>query len=376
MNIAGSVVLVTGANRGLGESFVRALLDRGAAKVYAGARDVASVTVEGAVPVRLDIDDAAKVAATAEQLSDVTLVINNAGISTGASLLTADVADIRREFETNFFGTLNVTRAFAPVLAANGGGALVNVLSVLSWISFPATGAYCASKAASLSLTNSVRAELHGQKTQVLALHVGYMDTDMTAGVDAPKSDPTVVAAAALDGLEAGQSEVLADEISVTVRSALSGPLSALYPSAASATDAVPGSPRLEPTSLEGSGSFVAAAGLVVDSVSSDELLGHIDIGESHHTPWGIVHGGVYSTAIESAASIPASRSVQDQGMVAVGLTNTTHFLRLITSGRADVVARPLNQGRTQQLWQVDVRDGRGRLLAHGEVRLQNVSAD
>lgn len=235
MNIAGSVVLVTGANRGLGESFVRALLDAGAAKVYAGARDPSTVAVAGAVPIQLDITDTHQVAAAAAELTDVTLVINNAGVSTSTSLITGDVADVHREFDTNFFGTLSVTRAFAPVLAANGGGALVNVLSVLSWVSFPGTGAYCASKAASLSLTNSIREELRGQNTQVLALHVGYMDTDMTAGVDAPKSDPNVVAAATLAGLEAGQSEVLADDVSVSVRSALSAPLSALYPSAAPA---------------------------------------------------------------------------------------------------------------------------------------------
>jgi 1,4-dihydroxy-2-naphthoyl-CoA hydrolase len=136
-----------------------------------------------------------------------------------------------------------------------------------------------------------------------------------------------------------------------------------------------PGVPSLDPSSLEASGAFVAAAGLVLDEIAGSRVSGHIDLGPQHHTPWGIVHGGVYTTAIESAASIGASSAVMDQGMVAVGLTNTTHFLRSVTSGRVDVEAVALNQGRNQQLWQVDIKDGSGKLLAHGEVRLQNVPA-
>jgi 1,4-dihydroxy-2-naphthoyl-CoA hydrolase len=136
-----------------------------------------------------------------------------------------------------------------------------------------------------------------------------------------------------------------------------------------------PGAPSLEPSSLEEAGAFVAAAGLVLDEIGGSRVTGHIDLGAQHHTPWGIVHGGVYTTAIESAASIGASSAVMDQGMVAVGLTNTTHFLRSVTSGRVEVEAVALNQGRTQQLWQVDIKDGSGKLLAHGEVRLQNVPA-
>ena len=130
---------------------------------------------------------------------------------------------------------------------------------------------------------------------------------------------------------------------------------------------------RPEPGSLEGSGAFVRATGLALDEVSGNRVTGHIDLSEDHHTPWGIVHGGVYATAIESAASIGASTAVRERGMVAVGLTNTTHFLRSVTAGRVLVEAEALHQGRSQQLWRVDVRDDRDRLLAHGEVRLQNL---
>jgi uncharacterized protein (TIGR00369 family) len=375
--IAGATVLVTGANRGIGKAFVQGLLQRGAAKVYAGVRDVDTVdtaSIEGGdrvVPIRLDISDASSVAAAATSCADVTIVVNNAGITTGASLLTGDLDDIRRDLDVNFFGSLGMTRAFAPVLEANGGGAFVNMLSALSWLSLPQTGAYCAAKAASLSMTNSLRVELAAQGTSVVAVHVGYVDTDMTAGISGPKTDPRDVVAGALDALEAGRAEVLVDDVSRHVRAALSGDLSALYPTVVAA-GAV--GPRAEASSLEQSSAFVAAAGLVLDDVSATHITGHVDVGEDHHTPWGIVHGGVYATAIESAASIGATTAVQAQGMVAVGLTNTTHFLRSITKGRADVTAVALNQGRTQQLWQVDVKDDRGRLLAHGEVRLQNVA--
>jgi 1,4-dihydroxy-2-naphthoyl-CoA hydrolase len=136
-----------------------------------------------------------------------------------------------------------------------------------------------------------------------------------------------------------------------------------------------PGAPTLDPATFELAGAFVKLAGLVVDEVTDSRVAGHLDLGPDHHTPWGIVHGGVYSTAVESAASIGASAAVRDRGMVAVGLTNTTHFLRSVTSGRVDVEAVALNQGRTQQLWKVDITNGEGKLVAHGEVRLQNVTA-
>jgi NAD(P)-dependent dehydrogenase (short-subunit alcohol dehydrogenase family) len=226
MDLNGTVALVTGANRGLGRHFAQSLLDRGAAKVYAAARNPAAVTLDGVVPLRLDVTDPASVAAAAELADDVTLLINNAGSSTGASLLTGSLADIRLEMDTHFFGTLAVARAFAPGLDG-----MLNVLSVLSWITLPGSGAYSAAKAAEWSLTNALRLELPA--TQVTGLHVGYMDTDMASHVDGPKSDPAKIAALALDALESGAPEVIADEISQTVRANLSAPLAALYPNVA-----------------------------------------------------------------------------------------------------------------------------------------------
>jgi NAD(P)-dependent dehydrogenase (short-subunit alcohol dehydrogenase family) len=229
MRIEGSTALVTGANRGLGRHFAEELLARGAS-VYAGARDPGSVDLPGVTPVALDITDPASVAAAAAATGDVTLLINNAGSSTGAGLLDGPLADVELEMNTHFFGTLAVTRAFAPQLAAGGGGAILNVLSALSWISFPASGAYCAAKSAEWSLTNATRQQLAPQGTLVTALHVGYMDTDLVRRITAPKSDPALVAKLALDGLEAGQAEVLADEVSQGLQAKLSGGVTALYP--------------------------------------------------------------------------------------------------------------------------------------------------
>jgi NAD(P)-dependent dehydrogenase (short-subunit alcohol dehydrogenase family) len=232
MNVEGSVALVTGANRGLGEAFTRVLLENGAAKVYGGARDPGSITASGVVPVKLDITSAEDVAATAALASDVTLVINNAGISTGTAVLADDaVASARLEIETNVLGPLVVSRAFAPVLAGNGGGAIVNVLSVLSWLAMPPTAMYSAAKAAAWSLTNSLRLELAPQGTLVVGVHVGFMDTDMAAGVDAPKVSPESVVEATLDALREGRPEVLADDTSRFVKAHLSGDLADLYPS-------------------------------------------------------------------------------------------------------------------------------------------------
>ncbi|WP_061300154.1 SDR family oxidoreductase [Herbidospora cretacea] len=231
MDITNSVALVTGANRGLGRSLAAELLKRGAAKVYAGARRPESVDLPGVVPIQLDITDLDSVAKAAESAPDVTLLINNAGISTNAGLVTGDIADIRLEMETHYFGTLNVTRAFAPVLTANGGGAILNVLSVLSWVHFPTVGGYSAAKAAELGMTNVIRQELASAGIDVTALHVGYMDTDMAGHVDsADKVDPAWVAGLALDGVQERALEVLADDTSRNVRSALSGGLDLLYP--------------------------------------------------------------------------------------------------------------------------------------------------
>jgi len=231
MDVEGSVVLVTGANRGLGRAFTRELLAAGAAKVYAGARDPQSVTDPDVIPVALDVTDHARVAALATELDDVTLVINNAGVGVGGTPLgIASLDGVRQEFEVNALGTLAVSRAFAPVLEANGGGALVNVLSALSWVAFPSASGYCASKAAAWSLTNALRTELRGQGTLVTALHVGYMDTDMAAHVDGPKADPADVARQVIAGLAAGAPEVLADETSRQVKANLANDLANLYP--------------------------------------------------------------------------------------------------------------------------------------------------
>ena len=235
MQIEGSTALVTGANRGLGRRFAEELVARGA-KVYGAARNPAAVTAPGVIPVTLDITDPASVAAAADATGDVTLLINNAGSSTGAGLIDGPLADIELEMNTHFFGTLAVVRAFAPQLAAGGGGAVLNVLSVLSWVSLPTSGAYSAAKSAQWALTNALRLQLAEQGTQVTALHVGYMDTDMARHVTSPKSDPAVVARLALDGLAAGQPEVLADDLSRQVQQGLAGGVAALYPQLAGAT--------------------------------------------------------------------------------------------------------------------------------------------
>jgi NAD(P)-dependent dehydrogenase (short-subunit alcohol dehydrogenase family) len=231
MDIKNSIALVTGANRGLGRHLAAELLNRGATKVYAAARNPSAVDLPGAVPIRLDITDPASVAEAAEVAADVTLLVNNAGISTHAKLIGGDLDDIRREMETHYFGTLGVTRAFAPKLTANGGGAILNVLSVLSWVHFPDAGGYSAAKAAEWALTNVIRQELAPSGIDVTALHVGYMDTDMADHVDASnKIDPAAVAATALDAVQAGISEAIADDVSRRTKSALSGGLELLYP--------------------------------------------------------------------------------------------------------------------------------------------------
>jgi NAD(P)-dependent dehydrogenase (short-subunit alcohol dehydrogenase family) len=219
MKIENAVVLVTGANRGIGHAFARELLARGASKVYAGARDPSSVTQAGVQALRLDVTKPEDLAAAAALASDVTLVVNNAGIAQPGGFLAPDSEDVaRRLFETNFFAMLRMSKAFAPVLKTNGGGALLNVLSVASWVNGGELAAYSASKAAAWSLTNALRHELAVQKTQVLALHMAYVDTDLTRGFDVPKSSPEQIVKRALDGLESGLDEVLADELTLQVK--------------------------------------------------------------------------------------------------------------------------------------------------------------
>ena len=226
MDINGSIALVTGANRGLGKSFVDALLDQGAAKVYAATRTLSQGATgpqdPRVIPVKLDVTSDDDVAAAARICSDVTLVINNAGIGLPGGLLKPEASDAAHvQFDTNVFGIVRMTQAFAPLLAKNGGGAFLNVLSVASWINSGAMTAYAVSKAAAWSLTNGLRNELRQQGTQVLGLHVGFVETDLTRGLDVVKVSPQSVANAAFDALEAGASEVLTDERARTVKRGL-----------------------------------------------------------------------------------------------------------------------------------------------------------
>ena len=231
MNIDGSVALVTGANRGLGRAYARELVKRGAAKVYGAARDPAGVSEAGVTPIALDVTDAERVAQVAAQCADVSLLVNNAGVMKASTFINAPNLDAARlEMETNYFGTLSMCRAFAPVLAANDGGAIVNMLSITSFYTNPFNASYGASKAAAWSLTNGVRLELHHQGPLVVAVHAGFIDTDMAALVNTPKDSPESVAQQVFDAVEAGQVEVLADERTRTVKAQLSRDHELIYP--------------------------------------------------------------------------------------------------------------------------------------------------
>jgi NAD(P)-dependent dehydrogenase (short-subunit alcohol dehydrogenase family) len=226
MELNHAVAVVTGANRGFGRHLAAQLLERGA-KVYAAARDPQAVDLPGAIPLQLDVTDPASVARAAGVAADATLLINNAGVSTGQPLLGEDPAGdldgIRLDMETNYFGVLAATRAFAPVIEANGGGAILNVLSVLSWLHPGPFGSYSAAKAASWALTNASRDLLAPRGIAVSGLHVAYMDTDMAASVPSgQKTDPALVAKLALDGIEHGDQEILGDEVTRGVKAGLS----------------------------------------------------------------------------------------------------------------------------------------------------------
>ena len=239
--IEGTTALVTGANRGLGKAFVQALLDRGAAKVYAGARDPGTVDVTDArvVPVQLDITNVDDIAAAARDCTDVSLLVNNAGaMLLGPFLSAPDMSAARTEMETNYFGTLAMARAFAPVLGAAGGGSLVNMLSVVSWYAPPFNASYCASKSAQWALTNALRVELRTQGTLVVGVHAGFIDTDMAAAVDDPKISAQEVAGQTLDAIEKGQPEVLTDEWTRHVKNSVATDQDSLYPDVQRSWDA------------------------------------------------------------------------------------------------------------------------------------------
>ncbi|GLY66044.1 SDR family oxidoreductase [Amycolatopsis taiwanensis] len=236
MEIKHQIALVTGANRGLGKRFVTELLERGAARVYAAARKPESVDVPGAVPLRLDVTDDASVEAAAAVAGDVTLLINNAGVATLSSFIGSDLANARQEMEVNFWGSLRMVRAFAPILDLNGGGAILNVLSQSSFRAFGFADTYGAAKAAAWQLTNGVRLELAGQRTQVTGLAMALVDTDMSAWAKSEPgwslADPADVVRAALDGVEAGALEVYGDEMTREWRARLGEPTESLYPQA------------------------------------------------------------------------------------------------------------------------------------------------
>lgn len=231
MRLEGAVALVSGANRGLGRALCLELVERGARRVYAGARDPGTVTDAGVEAVALDITDPDSIAAAANRCADVTLLVNNAGIAKATPLDDPAVEQHSRELmETNYFGTLNMCRAFTPVLAQNGGGAVVNMLSIVSFFAPPGMSGLSASKAALWSLTNGMRMELRDQGTQVTAAHATFIDTDMSAMLDVPKQPAGEVAAAILDAVAADRDEVLVDERTRAVKAALSRDLELIYP--------------------------------------------------------------------------------------------------------------------------------------------------
>ena len=231
MKITNQVALVTGANRGIGKQFVLELLERGATKVYATARrpETLDFADSRVIPLQLDLLDNESIVAAAATATDVTLLVNNAGISTGAHLVTGDLAEIHREMDTHFYGTLGMIREFAPVLAHNGGGAIVNVLSALSWFAAPGAGAYAAAKSAEWNMTNGVRLELAAQGTFVQGVLLGAAATEIMADYDGPKIDPRDVGRAALDGLASGSIEVIVDDWTAMVKASLAGDPAAFY---------------------------------------------------------------------------------------------------------------------------------------------------
>lgn len=228
LSLEGRTVLVTGANGGLGEQFVLQALERGATKVYAAARTPKGWRDARIQPLTLDITDADSVSGAVIAASDVDLLINNAAIAPANDSLFGPEVEARAIFETNFFGTLRVANAFAPVLAANGGGTMLNIVSLAAWIPMPSV--YAASKAALWSATNGLRMELEGKGTKVIGLYVGMIDTPMAAQYDVPKTSAESVVAQAYDGVEAGALEVLADDLTRDLKSRMGTAAEEYYP--------------------------------------------------------------------------------------------------------------------------------------------------
>lgn len=221
MDLTGRTALVTGGRRGVGAAIVTELLDRGVSTVYAAARTPWESSDARIVPLALDVTRDADVANAVALASEVSILVNNAGILTSADVLRGSLDDYRWEYEVNALGLLRMTRAFAPVLAAHGSSAVLNVHSVLSWLS---TGnAYGAAKAAGWSLSNGLRAALAPAGTVVTALHMAYTDTDMGASFTGPKNSPGEVARQAVQGIVDEADEVLADDITRGVKQLLSG---------------------------------------------------------------------------------------------------------------------------------------------------------
>ena len=231
MNVTDQIALVTGANRGIGRQFVLELLERGASKVYASARrpELLDFDDSRVVPLRLDLLERESIAAAALVASDAAILVNNAGISTGASLVTGDLGEIHREMDTHFWGTLDMIREFSPVLAANGPGAIINVLSALSWFASPGAGSYASAKAAEWNMTNDVRLELASQGTLVQGVFLGAADTDIASGYDGPKIDAREVPRRSLDGMATGSIEVIVDDWSAMVKESLAGDPAVFY---------------------------------------------------------------------------------------------------------------------------------------------------
>lgn len=228
LSLEGRTVLVTGANGGLGEQFVSQALERGAAKVYAAARMPRHWTDARIHPLALDITDAASASHAVTAAADVDLLINNAAIAPASDTLFVPEEEARAIFETNFFGTLRVANAFAPVLGANGGGTLLNIVSLAAWIPMPTV--YAASKAAVWSATNGLRMALEGQGTKVIGLYVGMIDTQMAAQYDVSKTSAESVVVQAYDGIAAGALEVLADDLTRDLKSRMGTPAEEFYP--------------------------------------------------------------------------------------------------------------------------------------------------